>query len=225
MKYGCLAQWLGRSYISIVVGEVWGSYLRACPFWLMIITKMHGSTNHFQTWRIHHIWFKWSGSPSFKLGEARLTTRFGGTSARFGGTSTRFGGPTLFFFFHFRLQALIGNFPTTMWNPMIFSCGGHSLTHPTYLHSQMPHHLHPSHLATSPTMWMYRFHVSSTSCTTWKVVVWISMWHFSIGPHTDQKIPKMGDTWHPLVLAHHHANVMMKSSWLVWIYDCTTYPV
>jgi hypothetical protein len=34
------------------------------------------------------------------------------------------------------------------------------------------------------------------------VVVRTATWHFSIGPRTDQKMPKMSDTWQPLVFIH-----------------------
>jgi hypothetical protein len=48
------------------------------------------------------------------------------------------------------------------------------------------------------------------SCMTCHVAVQNSMWHFSIGPHTDRKMPKMGDMWQPLVFPHHHVDVIMK---------------
>jgi hypothetical protein len=41
------------------------------------------------------------------------------------------------------------------------------------------------------------------------MVVPIATWHFSIGPWTDQKIPKMSDTWKPLVLPRQHDDVIM----------------
>jgi hypothetical protein len=53
MQHGHLAQWLSKGYISIMVGEVPGSNPWASPFWIMVITKMNGGTNHFKTWRIH----------------------------------------------------------------------------------------------------------------------------------------------------------------------------
>jgi hypothetical protein len=36
-----------------------------------------------------------------------------------------------------------------------------------------------------------------------------AVWHFTIGPHTDRKMPKMGDMWQLLLLACHHADVIM----------------
>jgi hypothetical protein len=34
-------------------------------------------------------------------------------------------------------------------------------------------------------------------------------WHFLIGPHVDRKILKMSDTWKPMVLSCHRADVSM----------------
>jgi hypothetical protein len=41
------------------------------------------------------------------------------------------------------------------------------------------------------------------------MVVQSAMWFFTIGPRIDQKIPKMSDTWQPLVLPCHHDNIIM----------------
>jgi hypothetical protein len=35
------------------------------------------------------------------------------------------------------------------------------------------------------------------------------MWHVFIGPHVNLKSPKMSDMWQPLVLPHHHADIIM----------------
>jgi hypothetical protein len=39
--------------------------------------------------------------------------------------------------------------------------------------------------------------------------VWNATWHIFIGPHVSPKSPKTSDTWHPLVLPCHHANINM----------------
>jgi hypothetical protein len=41
-------------------------------------------------------------------------------------------------------------------------------------------------------------------------LVWLATWNFSISPHTDQKMPKMGDTWQLLVFPCNHDEVIMK---------------
>jgi hypothetical protein len=38
------------------------------------------------------------------------------------------------------------------------------------------------------------------------------MWHFFIGPHGPPKMPKMSDTWQPVMLPCHHADISMTSS-------------
>jgi hypothetical protein len=37
-------------------------------------------------------------------------------------------------------------------------------------------------------------------------------WHNPIGPQIGLKMPKLGDTWQPMVLPHHHADIMMTST-------------
>jgi hypothetical protein len=37
-------------------------------------------------------------------------------------------------------------------------------------------------------------------------------WHDPIGPRIDLKMPKLGDTWQPLVLPRHHDDVMQRSA-------------
>jgi len=46
-------------------------------------------------------------------------------------------------------------------------------------------------------------------CMKYHMAIRIATWHFSIGPWTDRKIPTMSDTWKPLVLPHHHVDVIM----------------
>jgi hypothetical protein len=80
--------------------------------------------------------------------------------------------------------------------PMSFTC---AVTLPHRLSAMSAYHV-----------W-YRCHMSATSRTTCHVVVQTTMWHFLISPHADRKMSKMGDTWQPLVLPHHHADVNMTS--------------
>jgi hypothetical protein len=49
------------------------------------------------------------------------------------------------------------------------------------------------------------------------VVVRISTWCFFIVTQIDHKRPKMSDMWKPLVLPHHHVDVIMKN---VSLYMC-----
>jgi hypothetical protein len=49
------------------------------------------------------------------------------------------------------------------------------------------------------------------------MVVWTTTWHFLIGPHVDLKMSKMSDMWQPLVLPHHHVDVIMTC---VSLYVC-----
>jgi hypothetical protein len=59
-----------------------------------------------------------------------------------------------------------------------------------------------SHLPHVPTTSSYGCHIIHTN----------DMWHFFIGPHGCLKMPKMSDTWQPLMLAHHPTNINMMSS-------------
>jgi hypothetical protein len=64
----------------------------------------------------------------------------------------------------------------------------HHLPHPVWI----PHHLPCGCMdATCHLPCGVRCHM----------VVRTAMWHFLIGPHVDLKMPKMSDTWQPLVLA------------------------
>jgi hypothetical protein len=41
------------------------------------------------------------------------------------------------------------------------------------------------------------------------MAVWTAMWHIFTVPRNDSKIQKMSDTWKPLVLPCHHADINM----------------
>jgi hypothetical protein len=58
--------------------------------------------------------------------------------------------------------------------------------------------------------------VASSFHVTCRVVVWIAMWLYGLPRGTfplvhrlTRKRPKMSDTWQPLVLPHHHVDVIM----------------
>jgi hypothetical protein len=101
--------------------------------------------------------------------------------------------PPLFYFWNLVLGPSLGIFPLPR--------GSQTLGYTNHLYT---------HLLCQHMIFHLIFHISlpchSTVC---HVVAWTSTWHFFIGPWIDQKNPKMSDMWQPLVIPHHHDDVIM----------------
>jgi hypothetical protein len=95
------------------------------------------------------------------------------------------------FFSNFCSRTVIEHFPPATWQPLIGPCGGLSLGHVVLFHAS---------------------HHAMSSCHVSVQTVWTATWHDPIGPRIDPKMPKLGDTWQPLVLPHHHVDIMMTST-------------
>jgi hypothetical protein len=111
-------------------------------------------------------------------------------ATRFGRALPDLAGPP-FLFLKFGFQALIGHFLTATWKPMTGPHGRQPLGHANHFHSHLPHH---------PTM------------SSFHVTVRFATWIFFIGPQINLKMTEMSDTWQPLVLPHHHDEIMLMSA-------------
>jgi hypothetical protein len=98
--------------------------------------------------------------------------------------------------------AIIGQSESATW---------HSLVGPPVAQSPLPmstfYHITSSHFHIN--VWMLT--VPST-CHLMPHHRTDDTWHFFIGPHGCLKMPKMSDTWQPLMLPHHPADINMMSS-------------
>jgi hypothetical protein len=118
----------------------------------------------------------------------------------------RFGGPTKsFFFLKFSITGChwafshchVAAHDWATWQPTI---GPHQ---PLYNHPATSAYGLPTQLPTQPATSAPRH------CTDCHVVVWTATWHNFTGPRNDPEMPNMSDTWQPLVLPHHHADINM----------------
>jgi hypothetical protein len=88
-------------------------------------------------------------------------------------------------------------------------------------------HMAANHWST-PTTCTVTYHVimphqSTMSHTVCHVVVWTTMWNLLLGPWIKPKMSKMSDTWKPLVLPHHHVDIIMTHFTLYMFHvDCTS---
>jgi len=98
--------------------------------------------------------------------------------------------PQNYIFFQFCSQTVIVHFPLSMWQPLIGTCGDLSLGHIiSYQVIMSCHH-------------------STSSCHISVRTIQTATWHDPIGPWIGLKMPKLGDMWKPLVLPHHHDDVI-----------------
>jgi hypothetical protein len=105
----------------------------------------------------------------------------------------------LYFFLDIRLLALIGHLPAATWQPMTEPRGGHSLAHVKLL-ARSRCHITSCLVNLSCMVQMPRHLPCGCKDATW---------HFSIGSCVDLKMSNLSDTWQPLVLPHHHIDVIM----------------
>jgi hypothetical protein len=112
---------------------------------------------------------------------------------------------------------VIGNFPTATWQPMTGPRGSQSLSHVTSLHSHPATSL-SSHVILPRVVWMP--HHPATQYMNSTCPVRAATWKIFIGPQVVPKIPKMSDTWQPLVPPHHHVDVNMTHVTLFAFHIC-----
>jgi hypothetical protein len=122
--------------------------------------------------------------------------------------------PNLLFFLEFRSRAIIGHFPTAMWQPMTGPCGSQPLGHVNQLYNHLPRQCTVFHLS-------YHIILPHHSMV-YRVAVQTVTWHIFTGPRNDLKVPKMGDTWQPLVLPCHHDDVNMTCVTSCMCHVCCT---
>jgi hypothetical protein len=121
--------------------------------------------------------------------------------ARFGGVPSDLADlPNLLFFWNFIIELSLCIFPSSTWQPLTGPRGNQPLDHVTQLYYHLPcqctvYHINMPH-----------------HCIVFHVDVCIATWHIFTGPRNDLKMPKMGDTWQPLVLPRHHDDFMITSS-------------
>jgi hypothetical protein len=110
----------------------------------------------------------------------------------------------LFFFLNFWIRVVIGHFPTATWQPMT---GPHGPPirprHPLHRQPAMSVPHHRTDATSLPT-----HHATTSPCHVTVQTVQTATWKNPTGPRIGPEVPNMGDTWQPLVLPHHHVDVM-----------------